>query len=508
MNIRTYINWIMGILLALTSLSCNDFLTQEPENGVTNLNYWRNEQDVESAVYGMHSEFRDCFGNVVILYRDRAWPFDVLGNTWTKISNLDMSDFVNNSPEFSWWREYDVIVRANLILDNIYRADLPEGREHFYTGQALCIRAYTYFNIIRCWGDAPLVTKSEDVGEKPRTAWQDIAAFIIKDLQEAAKLLPPAGELKYADGGTILSKQIPSRQTANAILAQAYAWMAGVNHQPELWAAAAVAADAVINSGDYDLVGTPEEVCEIVLKGNSREGILELNYDKNSPNDLKDYGSYIAGACQRWPIQSMTTVATKRTPRINNSTIMALYPDVTDGRRDAYFWKLDSMADVATTTTQGAAYIQKWRHPLNWTDGAQTGRIRYYEDNDILIRLADIILLRAEAKEKLGDSGGAIADLDRVRERAGAKKYSASEGSLAEAIATERERELFLEGINTRYYDIVRNGTFREKLRGGFKTLTDEDVRRGALFLPVSSDVARYNTLARQTEYWTAVFPF
>lgn len=339
MNIRIYINRIMGILLAVTSLSCNDFLTQEPENGVTNLNYWKNEKDVESAVYGMHSEFRDCFGNVVVLYRDRAWPFDVLGNTWTKISNLDMSDFVNNSPEFSWWREYDVIVRTNLILDNIYRANLPEEREHFYTGQALCIRAYTYFNIIRCWGDAPLVVKSEDVGEKPRTAWQDIAAFVIKDLEEAAKLLPPVGELKDAAGGTILSKQFPSRQTANAILAHVYAWVAGVNHQPELLPEALKAADAVINSGDYDLVGTAEDICEKVLLGNSIEGIFELNYDKNSPADLKDYGSYIAGACQRWPIQPMTTVTTKRTPRINNSTIMALYPDVRDGRRDAYFWK-------------------------------------------------------------------------------------------------------------------------------------------------------------------------
>lgn len=508
MNIRIYINRIMGILLAVTSLSCNDFLTQEPENGVTNLNYWKNEKDVESAFYGMHSEFRSCFGYVGVLYRDRGLPFDVLGNTWTKISNLDMSDHVGNDSDFSWWREYDVIVRANLILDNIYRANLSEEREHFYTGQALCIRAYTYFNLIRCWGDAPLVVKSEDVGEKPRTAWQDIAEMIIADLKTAESYLPPVAELKDANGKAILSKQIPSRQTANAILAHVYAWVAGVNHQPELLPEALKAADAVINSGDYDLVGTAEELCEKVLFGNSIEGIFELDYQNTSDADLKDAGSYIAGFCQRWPIQPMTTVATKRTPRINNSTIMALYPDVTDGRRDAYFWKLDSMADVSTVTTQGAAYIQKWRHVIKWADGAQVGRIKYYEDNDILIRLADIILLRAEVREKLGDSGGAISDLDRVRERAGAKKYESSEGSLAEAIATERERELFLEGINTRYYDIVRNGTFREKLRGGFKTLTDEDVRRGALFLPVSSDVARYNTLARQTEYWTAVFPF
>ena len=68
-------------------------------------------------------------------------------------------------------------------------------------------------------------------------------------------------------------------------------------------------------------------------------------------------------------------------------------------------------------------------------------------------------------------------------------------------IALEREKELFLE-YGARYYDIVRNGTFREKLRGKYKTLTDQDVKDGALFLPVGSKAFNDNTLMKQTPYW------
>ena len=80
------------------------------------------------------------------------------------------------------------------------------------------------------------------------------------------------------------------------------------------------------------------------------------------------------------------------------------------------------------------------------------------------------ILLRAELKAKTGDTDCAIRDLNRVRNRAGVRDYSLADGDLQDVIADERDRELFCEGISTRYFDIMRNGTFREKLRGNFKT--------------------------------------
>ncbi|MFR7808873.1 MAG: RagB/SusD family nutrient uptake outer membrane protein [Butyricimonas faecihominis] len=75
--------------------------------------------------------------------------------------------------------------------------------------------------------------------------------------------------------------------------------------------------------------------------------------------------------------------------------------------------------------------------------GSGDGTLKAYEDNEILIRLADIILLRAEVKVKTGDTQGAINDLNTIRARAGAPLYSASEGDLQEAIAKERDKNCF-----------------------------------------------------------------
>lgn len=503
---RHYI--LSGLLTALlfSFTSCDDFLTQEPKNAVTNLNYWKTEADVEAAVYGMHNGFRGTIGDITTIYRARGYPFDELGD-WQKTSNNDFSEYAASSGLFSWESEYNTISKANLVLDNLYRTGLSKERYNNYRGQALCVRAYLYFRIIRDWGDAPLVKNSGDVTEKGRTPWRDIADFIIADLKEAATLLPPAGELKDASGAFIGSKQIPSRQTANAILTEVYGWVAGMNDEPALYTEGIKAADAVIGSGDYFLAASPEEVCEKVLLGNSPEGIFEIDYRNISPEDLKPSGSYVAGFCQKWPIDKLSTPSTYRSAWVNNTTVFSLYPDKNDLRREAYFYKLDSMATVPESITRGAAYIQKWRHTIVWTSGPFQGRLRYYEDNEIILRLATIYLYRAEYRARTGDTQGAISDLNVIRARAGAAPYSPQEGDLIDAILMERERELFLES-DDRFYTAIRTGTYPQKLRGAFKTLTKEDIKRGGAYLPVSSEAAHYTTLIEQTDYWKTQFPF
>lgn len=352
-------------------------------------------------------------------------------------------------------------------------------------GQALTIRAYMYFYILRIWGDAVLITDEGDVGEKERTPWKQIMRVVIDDLKKATTLLPPVGEMKDLNGAVVTSKQIPSRGTTWAILAHAYAWLAGFGDEPEYYEKGIKAADEVITSGGYSLANDTREVCEIVLRGNSREGIFELDF-VDMLNEFNRSGSSMVGVTQKWPIVPNMTPSTRRTSlRLNNETAMTMFPDKSDQRREEYFYKLDSMANVKTSTTQDAAYVQKFRYPLMHTSGSQEGKLRGFDINEILIRLADIYLLRAEMRVKTGDESGAIDDMNKIRRRAGAPDYSWEEGDLSEAIAKERDKELFLEGFCTRYFDIVRNKTFRTKLRGKFQTLTDQDVLDGALFFPV-----------------------
>lgn len=491
-------------LLSLSTITgCEDFLNQEPENSVTNGNFWKTGQDVESAIHGMHSEFRSSFGNITLFYRDRGLPFTFMNAIWSRPSSGTPA-WKSTAAELNWVGQYRLIAQCNLVIDNIGKASLPEDRYNFYLGQALCVRAYTYFYILRTWGDAPLIKESVDVGEKARAPWQELADFVIDDLERATKLLPVATALRNEDGSVITSKQVPSKGTAWAILAHVYAWKASLNKEPELNKLAIEACDSVISDKSYRLAGNVRDVCEKVIRGNSAEGIFELDYQNISDVDLRSSGSYAAAAFQKWPVVPLTTPSTRRTLlRLDNSAAMALFPDKSDERRSEYFYDLDEMAKQPVSITQGAAYIQKWRGVITYTDGSQVGQLKTYEDNEILLRLADIILLRAELKAGTGDTGGAIADLNTVRERAKANTYSAKEGDLKEIIALERERELFLETPNIRYFDVIRNGTFREKLLGKYKTLTDQDVADGALFVPVSIAAFTDNTLMKQTPYWT-----
>ncbi len=498
------IKYISFVLPLIIFFGCEDFLNEEPENSVTNANFWKTGQDLEAATHGMHTLFREVFGSVTMYTRDRGLPFDYMNAQWQRPSEGNPTNWRSTSAELNWVSIYKLIAQCNLILDNIDKADIPIDRYNFYAGQSLCIRAYAYFYLTRTWGDVPLIKESVDVGEKERSKWQEVQDFVIEDLKKATKLLPPATSLTNEDGSPITSKQVPAKGTAWAILAHVYGWKASLNNEPELNQLALAACDSVIGEQSYQLADNIKDVCEVVIRGNSSEGILELNYSKDSDADLKSLGSYGSNMFQKWPIVPLTTPSTRRTLlRMNNSTAMALFSDLDDERRSEYFHELDLMAKEPTTITQGAAYIQKWRGVVTYTDGSQVGQIKTYEDNEILIRLADIILLRAELRANTGDLNGAISDLNTIRDRAKAHPYSAGEGDLKEVIALEREKELFLETPNLRYFDIVRNGTFREKLRGKYKTLTDPDVTDGALYIPVSIAAFDNNTLMKQTPYWT-----
>ncbi|WP_289227681.1 RagB/SusD family nutrient uptake outer membrane protein, partial [Parabacteroides goldsteinii] len=106
--------------------------------------------------------------------------------------------------------------------------------------------------------------------------------------------------------------------------------------------------------------------------------------------------------------------------------------------------------------------------------------------------------LRAEYRAKTGDYGGAVADLNVVRRRAGCSDYSGGTEELRREISRERDRELFCEG--DRFLDLVREG-FVEDLPG-FRDMTQQDIENGRLFIPLSRTAFQNNTQMTQCPYW------
>ena len=73
----------------MLGISCDDFLTEEPENSVTNGNFWKTEQDAESAIYGLHRLFRTTFGSINYVYRDRGFESLHLGSLFERDAGVD-----------------------------------------------------------------------------------------------------------------------------------------------------------------------------------------------------------------------------------------------------------------------------------------------------------------------------------------------------------------------------------------------------------------------------------
>lgn len=490
---------ILYLILLLFASCQEELLNVESERTANYTNFWKNEQEVESAVNGLHASFRSTFGDWVVQARDRGVLFDYPGSIWTDAVENNLSyAYARDCRELSWSYEYKTSSIASFIIENIHRADLSPERENTWKGQAYFARAFANLYITQTWGDAPLVKESQDVSEQGCVNGEELLNFAISDAEQAFQILPPANELKDSKGNLLLSKQYFSKGSAAALLTHCYGWKAGFYQKPEYYKEVIKYATEVINDGNYQLADNPEDVCTVVLKGNSPEGIIELDYITNK-NEYKDVGSYMAGACQRYPVESGTTPKTKRPVRLFNTTVLAMYPDESDLRRDAYFYKLLDMLNV--TGNQSSAYIQKWRFSDDWTEGPFVGEIKTYLQNEIICRLPDIYLRRAEAYAKIGENDKAITDLNVIRRRAKAKEYTSTEGDLLAAIQLERDRELLLEGICIHFLDVLRNRNFKA-LKGKFQDLTEQDVKDGAVFLPVSLNAFQRNPAMKQKPYW------
>ena len=405
----------------------------------------------------------------------------------------------------SWQIYYQPIANANVVLAYADVADLSSEERNLYKGQAWFYKALLYLEIIRQWGDCMLIRDQVELLPTAKTNWDEVADYAIDLATKAAEVLPEFDKIRMANGNVATYKSTPCKGSANALLAHLCAWKAGGKYfahddaydEMELWKKAEEACTRVITSGQYGLAANPEEVCASVLLGDSRESIYETitrNFwnEERLPMGPKHIVEDYAG----WPI----------IPTIQPSSVAYNVCRIkASSMKEMYFYKLDSMShDTLLPVTGGYAYLYKFRK--FYTERTDDGYImvRGLDQNKIWWRLADIYLLRAECRARLGGNymEGAIDDLNKIRERANAKLYDASEygGDLRYAIFKEREKELLLEG--QRYYDIIRNDYVRMELKGNYQTVTNQDLKDGALFLMIGDGAFSQNPLLRQNTYW------
>lgn len=447
---------IFIILLFLTGLgACSkSFLEQTNPNAAAVDNGYKTETDIASGVYGVYQSLRssNCVGEGAQLWTDdRADDINTTDNQSNNGEPFQFSAFSlvpsNSYLQSHWSALYVPISRANLILsiiDNIsFGSDATKTQ---YIAELKFIRAYMYYNLVREFGDIPLVTERLTAPEQAaaltvRVKKEQVYAQIVADLKDVVGSNLPVVQPAAAKGRVSL-------QAANAVLGQVYLTMATTLDEGK--------ADNLNNAKTYllacynqktfaNLSDIPfADVFDVSKKATNQEIIFQIVYKQGDAS----YSSSLA-----------------RTNQAKGETINSLFVSQGSG---GLFTKdllnefeagdLRTSFSVKLAPATSAYFITKFR------DASATAGTLGYGGNDwILVRYADVILNLAEVFMYLNDNATAISYLNMVRTRAQRPDYAtmmtdpayaAKYPSLKLAILHERRVELAFE--HHRWHDLTR----------------------------------------------------
>lgn len=449
---KKYILAILVSALALTG--CEDFLTVVPETQLSSATFFKNQTDFEQAVNAAYVPLRT-------IINDRAWLLSEMhsDNTYYARNVLfgatdnqeDLADFsvpesngtTANSHVLQQWRQdYLIISRTNQILALIDDVDFDATAKANVKGQALFLRAYAYFELVRYFGGVPLhltPVATREEAALPLSTEAEVYTQIEKDLVEAVPLL-----LKKAT-------QEPGRATegsARTLLANVYI------HQKK-WSEAEQILTPVLTHG-YDLMAS----YDMAFPGNTSnknniESVFEVQYIEGAAglngNFIYQFMPRPISASELQPIMGTSNPQNIDGEGNNIPTpdIIAAY-EAGDLRKDASIGNVFLAGSFRDD--KNYPYIKK--HAKQHSQHNNTGT------NWAVYRYAEVLLFMAEALNEQGKSGAADY-LNTVRTRAGLANTTASgQAELREAIFKERRVELAFE--NKRWFDIVRTDRIQE----------------------------------------------
>jgi starch-binding outer membrane protein, SusD/RagB family len=443
---------VAGLALLLVAGACKDFIAPNPTDVLAPQTFYQTATDAVSSVNGVYEQQRWAYWlnywYITDMPTDEAIASPNFGPDGHRASNY-LFDAQEGFISGFWGDEYRVINRANATLDHVPSIVMDTTLRNRVLGEAHFMRAMTYFNLVRLFGDVPLqdheVTSLSSAGIA-RSPAADVYALIIADLQSAATTLPAS--YSGADVGRATSG------AARSLLAKVYLTQ-------QNWALAAQAAGQVVSSGRYSLLQNFKDNFRIALKLSNAESIFELNYDgvltsgTGSVVTLFTLPAGYPGGDAYGLIEVLPSTLAKFSAGDKRgqgvSVISSPYKDAA-GR------------NVTWTLPSGAVFYK-------YMDDASTQNMNTrgwaQQSNDWpVLRYADVLLMYAEAVNEGGapTAGSAEAALNQVRTRAGLLPVAGlSQADLRDSVKVERQRELLFEGH--RWFDLARWGALDATIR-------------------------------------------
>lgn len=453
---------IILALLTFTYNACSDDFVDVEPNAVTSENFFNSEQDYQDALIGAYDLLQSTYINVMLgeIASDNTLAG---GESATDVPGIQQIDDMIHTPVNSnlrdiWRWMWAGVNRANYIMEFQDKTDFSGKNE--VLAQTRFLRAYYYFELVKWFGDVPLVVDQRiqfgDQFSLDRTPKAEVYAQIEADLIYAADNLPAV----QAEAGRI------TKGAAQALLGKAYLYQ-------EKFVEAAQVLENLIATGPYDLVTDYATIWEEAGENNI-ESVFEVQY-----TDTEGAGFGCLQCSEGNVAVGFNGIRNYDGPDFSsgfsfNVPVAAAYNafDVDDLRRDVAILDIDAWATQTGATFgtgfEHTGYFNRKYIPRVRNNGAQPDLNLTNPNNYRSIRFADVLLMAAEALNRGGISDARAQEyLNRVRRRAFGDMLhdiTSTGSALTDAIYDERRLELVGEGH--RFFDLVRTGRAAQAING------------------------------------------
>ena len=274
-------NILIAMLVCLNICGCSDFLEEDPKGKLTTDNFYNSESDARQAINGVYRRLSDSW---VTGYNIKQIPNDLLKRaSWDEASGLSNFTYGSENTYIAgmWQNHYAVIKDCNSVIDNVTTNKEKINNWERYVGQAHGIRAFLYFDLVRWFGDVPLVltdTKSLEGLEVTRTPQKEVFRQIIEDFEYCISHTMDKGDTSKGYQYGRLTKD-----ACHGFLAKVYLWLGSVAQRDgkEILGNAAdnfekslEHSSAVIQGGRYKLVDYYPDVFNAKTRDKAPDEVL------------------------------------------------------------------------------------------------------------------------------------------------------------------------------------------------------------------------------------------
>lgn len=274
-------NILIAMLVCLNICGCSDFLEEDPKGKLTTDNFYNSESDARQAINGVYRRLSDSW---VTGYNIKQIPNDLLKRaSWDEASGLSNFTYGSENTYIAgmWQNHYAVIKDCNSVIDNVTANKEKINNWERYVGQTHGIRAFLYFDLVRWFGDVPLVltdTKSLDGLEVTRTPQKEVFRQIIEDFEYCISHTMDKGDTSKGYQYGRLTKD-----ACHGFLAKVYLWLGSVAQRDgkEILGNAAdnfekslEHSSAVIQGGRYKLVDYYPDVFNAKTRDKAPDEVL------------------------------------------------------------------------------------------------------------------------------------------------------------------------------------------------------------------------------------------